>query len=78
MPLRSVNPNGIQIHQPKGCGARATLGQPAKTFFNAELVASHPARFACTGKPSGPSLYHLLEVLGKDRALARMDAALTA
>jgi Anticodon binding domain len=29
-----------------------------------------------TGKPSSPSLYHLLEVLGKEEVLARMQKAL--
>jgi glutamyl-tRNA synthetase len=36
----------------------------------------HPCRLACTGKPVGPSLYHLLEVLGKERVLQRLDRAL--
>ena len=36
----------------------------------------HPARLACTGKTSGPSLYHLLEVLGKERVLRRLDRAI--
>jgi len=36
----------------------------------------HPCRFACTGRTSGPSLYHLLEVLGKERVLQRIDRAL--
>ncbi|HEX3988125.1 MAG TPA: glutamate--tRNA ligase family protein [Verrucomicrobiae bacterium] len=36
----------------------------------------HPTRLACTGNASGPSLYHLLEILGKDKALARIDKAL--
>ena len=36
----------------------------------------HPTRLACTGNPAGPSLYHLLEVLGKDRVLQRMDKAM--
>jgi len=35
----------------------------------------HPSRLAVSGRPVGPSLYHLLEVLGKDRVLARMDRA---
>jgi glutamyl-tRNA synthetase len=35
-----------------------------------------PVRVACTGSRVGPSLYHLLEVIGKDVTLARMDAAL--
>src|SRR5437867_2969638 len=36
----------------------------------------HPARLACTGKTAGPSLYHLLEVLGKERVLGRLDRAI--
>jgi glutamyl-tRNA synthetase len=37
----------------------------------------HPTRLAVTGSNTGPSLYHLLEVLGKERVLARIDRALT-
>lgn len=33
----------------------------------------HPLRLACTGRTVGPSLYHLMEVLGKERILARLD-----
>ncbi len=36
----------------------------------------HPTRLAVTGSNAGPSLYHLLEILGKRKVLARMDAAL--
>jgi glutamyl-tRNA synthetase len=39
-------------------------------------VLVHPTRLACTGSNAGPSLYHLLEVLGKERVLARIDRAL--
>jgi glutamyl-tRNA synthetase len=39
-------------------------------------VLVHPVRLACTGKPSGPSLYHLLEVIGKEKVLARIERAL--
>ena len=35
-----------------------------------------PARAACTGKSVGPSLYHLLEVLGRERVQRRFAAAL--
>ena len=38
-----------------------------------ELI--HPCRVAVSGKSVGPSLYHMLEVLGKDRVLARLDRA---
>jgi glutamyl-tRNA synthetase len=41
-------------------------------------VLVHPTRLACTGNTAGPSLYHLLEILGKDRVLARIDRALAA
>ena len=36
----------------------------------------HPVRLALTGAPSGPSLYHLIEVLGRQETLRRMDLAL--
>jgi glutamyl-tRNA synthetase len=39
-------------------------------------VLVHPTRMACTGNVAGPSLYHLLEILGKEQVLERMGAAL--
>jgi glutamyl-tRNA synthetase len=36
----------------------------------------HPVRVAVSGQPGGPSLYHLLEVLGRDRVLARLNRAI--
>jgi len=36
----------------------------------------HPTRLALTGAPSAPSLYHLIEVLGKIESLRRIDTAL--
>ena len=41
-----------------------------------ELV--HPARAAVSGRTVGPSLYHMLEVLGRARVLARMTRAASA
>jgi len=35
-----------------------------------------PVRVAVTGNSVGPSLYHLMEVLGKERVLARIEKAL--
>jgi len=37
----------------------------------------HPTRLAVTGSNIGPSLYHLLEVLGKEKVLAHIDRALS-
>ncbi|HTB84816.1 MAG TPA: glutamate--tRNA ligase family protein [Candidatus Sulfotelmatobacter sp.] len=39
-------------------------------------VLVHPVRLAATGQPHGPSLYHLLEVLGKEKTLARIGKAM--
>jgi glutamyl-tRNA synthetase len=36
----------------------------------------HPTRLACTGAAAGPSLYHLMEILGKGTVLKRLDAQL--
>ena len=40
-------------------------------------VLVHPVRLATTGATAGPSLYHLLEILGRERVLRRIDYALT-
>src|SRR5882757_10514897 len=39
-------------------------------------VLIHPTRLAVTGNPHGPSLYHLIEVLGKERVMARIEKTL--
>ena len=36
----------------------------------------HPARVAVSGRGVGPSLYHMLEVMGKNRVLKRFDRAI--
>ncbi len=36
----------------------------------------HPTRLAVTGSNVGPSLYHLLEVLGREKVVARIDRAM--
>ncbi len=37
----------------------------------------HPTRLAVTGSNAGPSLYHLLEILGKQKVLTRIERALS-
>jgi glutamyl/glutaminyl-tRNA synthetase len=39
-----------------------------------ELV--HPTRVAVSGRSVGPSLYHMLEVMGRERVLRRMELTL--
>ena len=53
----------------------AALKETAKALGVKAGVLVHPCRLAVTGKPSGPSLYHLLEVLGKDKVMARIEKA---
>ena len=35
----------------------------------------HPARVAASGRSVGPSLYHMLAILGQERVVARLRAA---
>ena len=53
------------------------IGETLKTVAAKLGVKSgavvHPTRLACTGRTVGPSLYHLMEVLGRDRVLKRLD-----
>lgn len=37
----------------------------------------HPTRFALTGKGSGPELYNVIAILGKEEAIRRLDNALS-
>jgi glutamyl-tRNA synthetase len=39
-------------------------------------VLVHPTRLACSGSAAGPSLYHLIAILGRERVLRRLNAAL--
>jgi nondiscriminating glutamyl-tRNA synthetase len=50
-------------------GAAAERGVESK-------VVIHPLRVALTGKTVGPGLFELIEVLGKERVLARLDRAI--
>ncbi len=53
-----------------------TLKATAATLGVKVGALVHPTRLAVTGSNAGPSLYHLLEVLGKEKVLARIDRAL--
>jgi len=53
-----------------------TLKETARQLGVKAGVLVHPCRLACTGRTAGPSLYHLLEVLGPERVLRRLDRAL--
>ena len=50
----------------------AKLKELATTLGVKPAEFIHPARVAVSGRSVGPSLYHMLEVLGKERVLARI------
>jgi glutamyl-tRNA synthetase len=54
----------------------ATLKSTATELGVKTGVLIHPTRLACTGSPNGPSLYHLIEVLGKDKVRQRLEKAM--
>jgi glutamyl-tRNA synthetase len=55
----------------------ATLKSTATELGVKAGVLVHPVRLAVTGNPSGPSLYHLLEVVGKAKVMTRIEKALS-
>jgi len=54
----------------------ATIASVAKDLGVKTGVLVHPTRVACCGKTAGPSLYHLMAILGKEKVLQRIDKAL--
>jgi glutamyl-tRNA synthetase len=54
----------------------ATVAATAREFGVKTGVLVHPTRLATCGTTAGPSLYHLIAILGKERTLARLDRAL--
>jgi len=53
----------------------ATLKSTAATLEVKAGELVHPARVAVSGRSVGPGLYEMLELLGKDRVLARLARA---
>ncbi len=45
----------------------------ARGLKPADLI--HPVRVAVTGQPGGPSLFHLLDAIGREKVLARLQRA---
>ena len=57
-------------------GIEAALKSTAAALGVKVGVLIHPTRLALTGATAGPSLYHLIEVQGKEEVLRRVDLAL--
>jgi glutamyl-tRNA synthetase len=57
-------------------GIEAAVKSTAAALGVKPAVLVHPTRLACTGRSFGPSLYHLMEILGPERVLPRLDRAI--
>jgi glutamyl-tRNA synthetase len=57
-------------------GIEKTMKATAEELGVKVKALVHPVRLACTGNTFGPSLYHLIEVLGKEKTLRRIDRAI--
>ena len=59
----------------------ATLEQSLNAFCDSHEIGVgqiiHALRIATTGKPAGPGMFDALELLGRERVLARIDRTLT-
>ncbi len=62
--------NDFGICRPYGAGEFFMVAVSTKMSLLTELKAA--------GKTSGPSLYHLLQVLGKDKVMGRIEKAINA
>ncbi len=56
----------------------ATLKDLATRLDCKTAALVHPARVAVSGRTVGPSLYHMLEVMGRERVLRRFERCLAA
>jgi glutamyl-tRNA synthetase len=66
-----------QLSQFNAAGIEQTLKSVAVELGIKAGMLVHPARMACTGSTAGPSLYHLMEVLGREAALNRLGRIVT-
>lgn len=59
-------------------GLESTLVKAAEAEGVKTAAYVHPCRVAVSGVAVGPSLYHMLEVMGRERVLRRLDRSLAA
>lgn len=72
-PVNKLREALSQLEPFNAAGIEQTLKGIAKELGIKVGVLVHPTRLLCTGNTSGPSLYHLMEVLGKEKVLQRLQ-----
>ncbi len=74
--LQAVRDAFAGLEDFNAAGIETKLKETAARLGQKVGALVHPTRLAVTGSNAGPSLYHLLEVLGKEKVLARIDRVL--
>jgi glutamyl-tRNA synthetase len=74
--LRAVRETLSELEKFDANQIEATLKITAANLGGKMGTIVHPTRLAVTGSTVGPSLYQLLEVLGREKVLGRIDRAL--
>ena len=74
--LRAVHDAFAALENFDAANLETTMKSTAAQLGLKVGVLVHPTRLAVTGSNAGPSLYHLLEILGKEKVLARIDRAM--
>lgn len=70
--LKRLHTSFVNLEPFTAATIEQTLKAIAKEMGVKAGVLVHPARLALTGATSGPSLYHLMEIIGKKTVLERM------
>jgi glutamyl-tRNA synthetase len=73
--LSELSGRYAEVEQWDAAQLEAVLKETAQTLGCKTGDLVHPTRVAVSGRSVGPSLYHMLEVLGKERVLGRMQTA---
>ncbi len=74
--LRKLAERFQLITQFESASVEAALRSTAEEFSVGAGKLIHPLRLAVSGVPNGPSLFHMIEVLGKETTMRRIERAL--
>ena len=71
--LKALSESYANLTEWNAATLEATLKETAVKLGNKTGELVHPARVAASGRSVGPGLYEMLEILGKERTLARFE-----
>jgi len=71
--LKALSESYASLKEWNAASLEATLKETAVKLGNKTGELVHPARVAASGRSVGPGLYEMLDILGKERTLARFE-----